>query len=195
MADRFPPFVRKILSTLTQAGFEAYVVGGAVRDLLMKKEVTDWDFTTNATPEQIQSLFQTTFYENEFGTVGIPYRDHIYEITTFRTERGYKDRRHPEHVSWGKTLDEDLQRRDFTINAMALDLKGDIFDPYQGQKDLHQKFIRAVGVPSERFQEDALRLMRAIRIATELAFTIEEKTFQAVKKNAHLINEIAKERV
>ena len=195
MADRFPPFVRKILSTLTQAGFEAYVVGGAVRDLLMDKEVKDWDFTTNATPEQIQSLFQTTFYENEFGTVGIPYRDHIYEITTFRTERGYKDRRHPEHVTWGKTLQEDLQRRDFTINAMAFDLKGDIVDPYQGQKDLHQKLIRAVGVPTERFQEDALRLMRAIRIATELAFTIEETTFQAIKENAHLINEIAKERV
>jgi tRNA nucleotidyltransferase/poly(A) polymerase len=163
----------------------------------------DWDFTTNATPEEILEIFPKGFYDNKFGTVGISHKSspYPYEITTFRREFGYSDKRHPDKVIWGKALDEDLKRRDFTINAMALqvtDLKSQaskIIDNFEGQKDLDKKLIRAVGDADQRFREDALRMMRAVRIAAELGFTIEEKTFKAIKKNAALINKIAKERV
>src|SRR3990167_2840772 len=113
-------FVEKILERFAKAGYEIYIVGGSVRDILTSRIVNDWDFTTNATPEEILKLFPEGFYDNKFGTVGLPYDAEIYEITTFRTEQGYTDRRHPDKVVWGKTLEEDLARRDFTINAMAL---------------------------------------------------------------------------
>jgi putative nucleotidyltransferase with HDIG domain len=190
-----PPFVTKILDKFEENGFEIYVVGGAIRDLLMAIEVDDWDFTTNATPEEILKIFPEAFYDNKYGTVGISDESspNPYEITTFRTESGYSDSRRPDKIEWGKTLEEDLKRRDFTINAMAL-AKDRIIDPFEGQKDLKAKLIRAVGDPHERFSEDALRLMRAIRIATELGFKIEEKTLYAIKQNATLINKIARER-
>lgn len=193
-----PDEVCEILKKLEKNGFEAYIVGGAIRDLLMGKSPNDWDFTTNATPPQILKTFgQNAFYDNKFGTVGIPSPSGLdpHEITTFRTESNYTDARRPTKVSWGKSLEEDLKRRDFTINAMAIDQNKKIIDPYQGQKDLDNKIIRAVGNPSERFSEDALRLMRAIRIASQLNFKIEPKTFEAIKTHANLITRIARERV
>ena len=199
-----PRKVLNIISKFEEKDFEIYIVGGAVRDVLMNKPTYDWDFTTNATPEEILKIFPEAYYDNVFGTVGIPPEaegERPYEITTFRTEYGYSDTRRPDKIKWGKSLEEDLKRRDFTINAMAFQrIKGKIssftlIDLYDGQKDLKAKFIRAVGDPNERFSEDALRMMRAVRIAAELGFAIEEKTFDAICTNAPLINKIAKERV
>ena len=200
MDIRLPKSVKEILERFGEAGYEIYVAGGAVRDILMGRIVNDWDFTTNATPEAILKVIPDGFYDNEFGTVGlsIDESDKPFQITTYRTERGYSDSRHPDEISWGKTLEEDLSRRDFTINAMALNIKDDainIVDLYKGKKDIDTKLIRTVGDPDARFSEDALRMMRGIRIAAELNFHIEEKTFEAIKKNASLINKIAKERV
>ena len=203
MKVQLPKFVLEIISRFEKKGFKIYIVGGAVRDLLTKRIVDDWDFTTNATPEEILEIFPKGFYDNKFGTVGISHKSspYPYEITTFRREFGYSDKRHPDKVIWGKTLDEDLKRRDFTINAMALQITNlksqasKTIDNFEGQKDLDKKLIRAVGDADQRFREDALRMMRAIRIAAELGFTIEEKTFEAIKKNAALVNKIAKERV
>lgn len=193
------------MDKFASAGYEIYVVGGAVRDILMNKNVTDWDFTTNAIPEEILNVAPDGFYDNKFGTVGLTVEEFEkpFEITTYRTEEGYSDARHPDKISWGKTLEEDLSRRDFTINSMALRLvplaqgKPDyeIMDLYNGQKDIENKLIRAVGDANQRFSEDALRMMRAVRIASELGFTIEGKTFEAIKKNSSLINKITKERV
>lgn len=193
-----PSSVKAILDKFDRANYEIYIVGGAVRDLLMGRNANDWDFTTNAKPEEILKVIPGGLYNNQFGTVFTdnpddPERPH--EITTYRTEEGYEDYRHPNKISWGKSLEEDLSRRDFTINAMALDKNFKVIDPYKGQEDIKSKLIRAVRDPHERFSEDALRMMRAIRIAAELGFEIEPKTFEAIKKNASLINKIAKERV
>ena len=196
-----PQKVVDIIETFEKAGFEIYVVGGAVRDILLGKIVDDWDFTTNAQPEEIQKLFPDSYYTNNYGTVGVPSNEegmNPYEITTFRTEHGYSDARRPDKVEWGKTLEEDLVRRDFTINALAIKKDASdyqIIDLFDGRVDLDKKVIRAVGDAHERFSEDALRLMRAIRIASELGFTIEKNTFDAIRANAVLINKIAKERV
>ncbi len=215
MKVNLPIFVKKILDKFLKAGYEIYIVGGAVRDILMKKEIHDWDFTTNAMPKIILGLFPNGFYDNLFGTVGIinpkdekkkkpDVKIPVYEITTFRKETGYSDARHPDKVSWGKTIEEDLIRRDFTINAMAFCplsknsaqiLAFKLIDYHHGQEDIKKKIIRAVGNPEKRFQEDALRMMRAIRIATQLGFSIEEKTFQAIKNNANLLNKISAERI
>lgn len=203
MKIQLPPFVLEIIEKFEKSGFEIYIVGGAVRDLLMGKVVEDWDFTTNATPEEILKVFPDAFYDNKYGTVGLSHESSLnpYEITTFRKEYGYSDTRRPDKVEWGKSLEEDLSRRDFTINAIALKKSKDkkdeyeVVDPFDGKKDLKNKLIRAVGDPDERFREDALRLIRAVRIASELGFLIEEKTFEAEKKNVALINKIAKERV
>lgn len=198
-----PKDANNILTILKKADFEGYVVGGCVRDLLAGRKTTDWDFTTNATPAQIQKLFPNSYYDNKFGTVGIPMEDQprlnrgqkvIYEITTFRSESGYSDHRHPDKISWGETLEEDLQRRDFTVNAMAYDGKK-ITDLFEGQKDLRNKTIRAVGKADDRFAEDALRMMRAIRFAAQLEFMINEDTFRAIIKNAALIQDISTERI
>jgi tRNA nucleotidyltransferase (CCA-adding enzyme) len=194
-----PEFVIYIIKKFQKEGFEIFVVGGAVRDLITGRPVTDWDFTTNATPEQILKIFPEGFYDNQFGTVGLSHPSSVkpYEITTFRKDIGYSDKRHPDKVIWGDNLKDDLARRDLTINAMALTLedKMRIVDPFDGQKDLEKKIIRAVGDPDERFKEDALRMMRAIRIATELGFTIDQLTFQAIKDNVDLIKQIANERI
>lgn len=191
-----PPQVLEILEKFEKAEFEIYIVGGVVRDVLLKRPLYDWDFTTNATPEEILKLYPEGFYDNKFGTVGIKNEDgRPYEITTFRTEGDYSDKRHPDKVSWGKSLEEDLLRRDFTINAMALNSKLEIIDLYKGQEDLKNKLIRAVGNPNDRFDEDALRMMRAVRIAATLGFTIEQATLQAIQANAGKIKQIAVERI
>ncbi len=202
MQFKLPDSVSDILDKFDKLNYEIYIVGGAVRDLIMGRIVNDWDFTTNATPEEILKIIPDGFYDNVFGTVGltVPDFEKPFEVTTYRTEQGYSDARHPDKISWGKTLEEDLARRDFTINSLALECqipngKCQIVDPFGGQKDIDLKVIKAVGDPNERFSEDALRMMRAVRIASELGFTIEEKTFEAIKKNAPLINKIAKERI
>ncbi|MFA5827920.1 MAG: HD domain-containing protein [Candidatus Shapirobacteria bacterium] len=202
-----PLKVKKIINKFLDNGAEIYIVGGAVRDLMLGREVKDWDFTTNLTPDEMSRLFpKNGFCNNVFGTFSVVGKDkEIFEVTTFRTERGYSDARHPDEIKWGKTLEEDLQRRDFTINAMAIQLnpskspfdKGDlkIIDMYGGQEDLKNRLVRAVGNPDERFAEDALRMMRAVRIASQIGFIIEESTFQSIQKNALLINKIAGERI
>lgn len=188
-----PKIVQNILDNFTKSGYQIYIVGGAVRDLLMHQAVHDWDFTTDATPEQILKLYPDGFNDNKFGTVGVKVDDEIFEITTMRKEGVYEDSRHPVAVSWTKNLEEDLARRDFTINAMALGK--DIIDPYDGQTDIKKGLIRCVGDPNKRFREDALRLIRAIRIASQLDFQIETETLQAISANASLIQNIAYERI
>ena len=205
MVKEIPQEIISIFQALSSAGFEVYLVGGSVRGLLMKRPVKDWDFATNATPEQIQSVFPTAFYENKFGTVGVPTEEYgTVEITTYRKEGKYIDKRRPESVTWGKTIEDDLSRRDFTINAIALRLviasearqsKAEVVDPYHGQDDIKAGIIRAVGDPSQRFQEDALRLLRAVRQTTQLKFTIEETTWKAVMENAKLITHVSGERI
>lgn len=174
--------------------YQIYVVGGAVRDLLLDRAIQNWDFTTNATPEQIQQLFPDSFYHNTYGTVTVMVDKTPFEVTPFRKEADYTDYRHPEHIEWAETVQEDLSRRDFTINALAYDGKT-IIDPHDGRLDIENKIIRTVGDPEKRFQEDALRLMRAIRLATELGFMIEDITREAIQKNAALIQKISAERV
>lgn len=190
-----PKEVQEILEKFSDASYEIYIVGGVVRDLLMTHPTNDWDFTTNATPDEILKILPNGFYDNKFGTVGLSVEnfEKPFQITTYRTEHGYSDFRRPDKVSWGKSLEEDLSRRDFTINAMALNDK--IIDPFEGQKDIKNKIIKAVGDPNERFTEDALRMMRAIRIASQLNFKIEGETFNAIKHNSKLIQNIAKERI
>ena len=207
------------MKKIEEAGFEAYIVGGCVRDLLCQKKPKDWDCATNAIPAQIVEIFPDSFYENEFGTVGVkvkpflearelnPLREHdVVEVTTYRIESAYSDRRRPDEVKFAKTLEEDLSRRDFTMNAIALKVKSqksevekgntcEIVDLFGGQADIKSKIIRAVGDASERFGEDALRIMRAIRFHAQLGFQIEAKTFQALQKNAALISHVANERI
>lgn len=198
MLKKVPGEIIKIYSKIQTSGFDIFFVGGCVRNLILKKVVKDWDFATNAEPEEIVKLFPDSFYDNKFGTVGIPIEKphkQVVEITTFRTEQGYKDFRHPTNVVWGKTIKKDLARRDFTINAIAMDLNGKFTDPFLGQKDLEEKLVRAVGNPNERFKEDALRLIRGIRFATQLDFKIEDKTWDEIKKDSELIDQISKERV
>ena len=198
------------LDNLHKQGFEAYIVGGCTRDFLRGKSPADWDITTNATPEETQKVFNDlkikTFYENDFGTVGVAFPQkkddfEVIEITTYRNEAVYTDSRHPDKVTWSKTIEEDLKRRDFTVNAIAMTIKNrselEIIDLFDGQKDLKNEIIRAVGTAKERFSEDALRMMRAVRLKTTLGagWTIEEKTKQAIKDNAPLLDKISKERI
>lgn len=271
MTIQIPNDVRAVLSALQKAGFKAYLVGGAVRDLLMHPEnkPTDWDFTTDATPEEVLALFSESFYENEFGTVAVS-RNHlreqfglpaeekelsnaentrqaenstqkvidlesagkihksllsqptplmdtgsvqradqpqitnhlqqkqIFEITTFRSDGVYKDFRRPEQVTWGKIIEDDLQRRDFTINAMAIqvsDMDHTLIDPHHGQADITAAMIRTVGDPASRFQEDALRMLRAIRLSVQLNFAIDEATWDAIIQHAGLIQHVSWERI
>ncbi|HXK32139.1 MAG: hypothetical protein A2Z68_00050 [Candidatus Nealsonbacteria bacterium RBG_13_38_11] len=202
-----PKEVKTIIEKLKKAGFQAYIVGGCLRDILRKAKPEDWDIATNAKPKEIQKLFLKSFYENKFLTVTVKTNSKIkelkeVEITTYRSEAKYSDKRHPDEVKFAKTIKEDLARRDFTVNAIALALKGkeyDIEDPFNGQKDLKARLIRAVGDPQKRFSEDALRMMRGVRFFTTLngsaKWQIEQKTAQAIKKNASLLQEISKERI
>ncbi len=198
---KIPEFVKNVMQTLLGNSFEAYIVGGSVRDLLLAKTPKDWDVTTNARPEQILKLFKDAKYENIFGTVIVPIKDdqgktkEIIEVTTYRSEQGYSDRRHPDQVVFEDKLEADLARRDFTINALAMDSKGNVTDLFGGQKDLTKKIIRTVGEPSDRFKEDALRMMRAVRLSCQLGFMIESKTERAITKLAGSIKFIAKERI
>ena len=240
MFDKIPKQIKEVLENLEKAGFEAYIVGGCVRDLLMEKMPKDWDVATNAKPEEIMKIFSDSFYENEFGTVGIKIKNEltkettdVIEVTTYRVESKYSDKRHPDEIKFAKTLKEDLSRRDFTINAMAFgrktqnaklktqiinnkicdqrfainDSRFTICDLFGGQEDLKKKIIRAVGEADERFDEDALRMMRAIRFAATLngnskletrnskQWEVEKNTLEAIKKNAKNLKFISQERI
>lgn len=228
---KIPIFIKEILQDLKAHGFEAYIVGGSVRDFLLHKSalglntVEDWDITTNAQPSEIQKIFPNSKYENKFGTVIVladtepgseKYEDMVspmepVEITTYRTEQKYSDRRHPDKVIFTNKLSDDLKRRDFTINAMAMDIepvkkkksklriqrkyKTKIIDLFCGQEDLKNKIVRAVGDPNERFNEDALRMIRAVRIAVVFNFEIERETKDSIQNNSLLIRHIAQERI
>lgn len=204
MKTTLPETILKILDKLEKNNFQAYLVGGCVRDLLLDKKPKDWDITTDALPEQIQNLFPSCFVLNpesrKFGTITVltqssyPSLRQI-EITTFRTEQKYSDKRHPDKVDFTDKINKDLARRDFTINALALDKNFNLIDLFQGQNDLSKKTIRSVRNPDQRFNEDALRMLRAIRLAIQLDFKIEEKTKQAIKKNHGWLRAIAKERI
>ncbi|MCK9378767.1 MAG: HD domain-containing protein [Candidatus Moranbacteria bacterium] len=226
MIKKIPSQVIEVLEKIQKAGFEAYIVGGCVRDLIMDKEPNDWDVTTSAKPEEVLEIFgeENSFYENDFGTVGIKIRNQesgienqeekkeIVEVTTYRIESKYSDKRRPDEVKFAKTLEEDLSRRDFTVNSIALKIKKtdaklqikgesmdgidhEIVDLFDGRKDIKNRIVRAVGDANERFDEDALRMMRAVRFHSQLGFDIEEKTLEAIKKNVSHIEYISTERV
>jgi len=220
MTYKIPKEALEALEKLETAGYEAYLVGGCVRDILLSREPNDWDITTNARPEEIQKVFEKTFYENDFGTVGIVTESEnpalkVIEITPYRMEAKYTDKRHPDIIRFADKLEEDLKRRDFTVNAIALnispaayvsDLKAKetgeideefvkIIDLWKGREDLEKKIIKTVGIPKERFEEDALRLMRAVRLAAELKFSIDKETQKAISEKARLLRMISKERI
>lgn len=197
-----PKEVSRVTEVLQNKGFQAYLVGGCVRDLVLGKKPKDWDVTTNAKPEEIQALFSKTFYENDYGTVGIVNEEttnetlRVVEVTPFRIEGKYSDGRRPDIVHWSDKLEDDLKRRDFTINAIAYDPhKGQLVDPHKGQIDVKDKIIRTVGEPMERFSEDYLRMLRAARLSTELGFTINPDTEKAIKDNAKNLSGVSRERV
>lgn len=220
MIRKIPQPVQDIIKTLNEAHFEAFVVGGCVRDLILEREPKDWDITTDATPEKIIELFPDSFYENDFGTVGVKvprfmtatdpaHENDIVEVTTYRIESEYTDKRRPKEVLFTKSLEVDLARRDFTINALAYGPRKtndwELVDPFGGVEDVEKKIIRTVGDPEERFGEDALRLMRAVRFYTELrdpkvikpthSWHIEEKTFSAIQKLSGNLAHISHERI
>ena len=215
-----PNYVLETLEKLKQAGFEAYIVGGCVRDFLMSREPQDWDITTVATPEQMLAVFPEGHYENNFGTILLPIKEadgktiEVLELTTFRSEQGYSDRRHPDEVKFETDVEKDLERRDFTINALALtpsapaplaetnkrylEIDGRsylLLDLFGGEKDIRKKVIRAVGEPELRFKEDALRMMRAVRFVAQLDFALEPKTQRSITKLAGSIKFVSQERI
>lgn len=213
---KIPDYIKNIIADLEAAGFEAYIVGGCVRDLLMDKEPNDWDVTTNARPEQVLQIFADSKYENNFGTVLIKVKndagetENVVEVTTYRSEQGYSDRRHPDEVHFEDNVEKDLERRDFTVNAMAARVESEkqnskiiiidsqnyeLVDLFGGEKDLKNKIIRAVGEPADRFKEDALRMIRAVRFFCQLGFAIEPKTERAITKMAGSIKFVANERI
>ena len=203
--NHIPREIIDTVQTIEKAGFQAYLVGGCVRDFFLGRTPKDWDITTNAKPEDIQGLFTKTVYENVYGTVAVineltedPTLKNV-EVTPYRLESAYTDRRHPDKVSFSDKIEDDLQRRDFTINALAVNLSGDavkdIIDIYAGIGDIKDKILKTVGKPDDRFTEDALRMMRAIRLSVELDFTIEKETLASIKKNSGLIKEISIERI
>ena len=197
---RIPQDVEKVVARLAQSGFEAYVVGGCVRDAIRGVDPQDWDVATSATPEEIQKIFKRSLYTNRFGTVVVHSGDHEVEVTTYRVEAEYSDHRRPDHVAFTVSLHEDLSRRDFTMNAMAWrpsegGQPGELIDPFGGQKDLAAGMLRAVGDPEERFREDALRMLRAIRFAVLLDMKIDDRTLLAIRRNAHLAATLSGERI
>ena len=245
--SKIPEYVTHVTEKLETAGFEAFIVGGCVRDLILGREPKDWDITTNAKPEEIIPLFEKTIYENKFGTVGVcipqntdiskgasqivtcetpikpsntaileqndvtcetetgvtqetfngpDIKYHILDVTPYRTEAKYSDNRHPDEVLFSDNLEDDLKRRDFTVNALAYNPhKGHLIDLYKGQEDIKDKVLRAVGNPNDRFQEDALRMLRAIRLGTQLNFAISYDTMEAIDRNSALIKNISFERI
>lgn len=193
-----PKDVLFILNKLNEEGFDAYIVGGCVRDKLLGIVPHDYDITTSAKPDEIKKVFKdfkTVLVGEEFGTVGIIIDKTIYEVTTFRIDGKYLNFRKPEKVTFSKNLNEDLKRRDFTINAMAMDFNGNLYDPFGGKDDLDEKIIRAVGSPTKRIREDAIRIMRAIRFAGRFDFYIEDELFDAISFESKLLKKISPERI
>jgi tRNA nucleotidyltransferase (CCA-adding enzyme) len=196
-----PAEVASVAKNLRSEGYHAYLVGGCVRDLLLGRAPKDWDVTTNAKPEDIQRIFPNSYYTNDFGTVGVKFETEdptlqIIEVTPYRTESGYSNKRHPDSVQFGESLEEDLARRDFTINAIALEESlGQIIDPFKGQEDIELRVLRTVGDPAQRFEEDGLRLMRAVRLVAELNFALDTDTASAIHKKASNLKHISKERI
>ncbi len=196
-----PAIIHSLADDLEKAGFTAYLIGGCVRDLLTKRQPNDWDLTTNATPEQIQTIFPDSFCNNDYGTVGVKTEDpdptlQVIEITPYRAEGTYSDARRPDSVVFGVSLEEDLARRDFTVNAIAIrvtDLQ--IIDPFNGLRDLREGRLRAVRDPGERFAEDALRMLRAVRLAAQLDFLIEPDTIAGICDQAAKLKQISRERI
>jgi len=191
--------VADLLETLWDGGQAAYVVGGSLRDALLGREPADWDLTTDARPERVLALFPDSLYENRYGTVVVRHGGAQYEITAFRRDAAYSDFRHPDAVEFGDSIEEDLARRDFTVNAMAWGAVPGAtpayVDPYGGAADLERRLLRAVGDPEERFREDALRMVRAARLAATLEFEIEAETLAAIGRGAELVSHISGERV
>ena len=199
---KYPEYVKNCIEMLEKSGYSAYAVGGAVRDSLRDKEPSDWDVTTSALPEETQRVFadfRTIPTGIKHGTVTVLFDDNgtfkPIEITTFRVDGEYRDSRHPENVSFSRNLCDDLSRRDFTVNAMAFNEKSGVIDAFGGKNDLENRIICAVGEPQKRFTEDALRILRAFRFAAQLDFEVEQKTLEATSVCAHLIKNIARERV
>lgn len=194
---RVPRGARAVLDRIHREGGQAYLVGGCVRDLLLGRDAKDFDIATDLVPDRIKALFGRVHEVGaSFGTLMVPFGDGLYEVTTFRTESDYRDGRHPDRVAYSTSLTEDLARRDFTINAMAFDPRADrLEDPFGGRADLERRRIRAVGEPAERFQEDALRSLRAVRFAAQLGFKIERRTLQALRAEAAGLGRISAERI
>ena len=198
LAAAIPPFVRYVLTTLEAAGFEAYCVGGCVRDSLLGQTPHDWDLCTSATPEQVLELFGETHCIPtglQHGTVTVKHGGELYEITTFRTEGAYSDGRHPDHVAFVPDVKEDLARRDFTINAMAYNAEEGLIDPFGGQNDLAVGIVRAVGEPQRRFEEDALRILRLYRFAARFGFAIDLATGAAARALGPHLDCVSAERI
>ena len=197
---KLPEEIITIIHTLDDKGFEAYAVGGCVRDLLLNKKPKDWDITTSARPEQIQEIFPENFYENTFGTVTVKTESEDetlkqIQITPYRIEGKYTDKRHPGEVEFVTSLNDDLSRRDFTINSLAIGKDSTVKDLYDGQKDIRNKIIRTVGKPEDRFSEDTLRILRAVRFATTLGFQIDVETTTSIRNNTGWLAGISKERI
>ncbi len=201
MRHAVPQAILDVHARLREAGFEAYLVGGCVRDLLIGRSPKDWDITTNARPEQIQPLFEETFYENDFGTVGVVTQSEdprlkVVEITPYRIEGKYTNARHPDDIIWAETVSDDLKRRDFTINAIAYDPATDtLVDEHGGAEDLKRKLLVSVGDPNDRFAEDALRMLRAVRLSAELDFTLNGEVASAIAAHADKLTQISRERI
>ena len=195
-AMKIPGNVERIIRTLNDHGYEAYAVGGCVRDTLLDRKPGDWDITTSARPQEVKELFRRTIDTGiQHGTVTVMMDRTGYEVTTYRIDGEYEDGRHPKQVEFTSSLIEDLKRRDFTINAMAYSHETGIVDEFGGVEDLSAKTIRCVGDPMERFTEDALRILRAIRFSAQLDFTIEEQTWNAIRVIAPNIAKVSKERI
>ncbi len=203
IGDVVPEPVVTILETLWSAGHGAYIVGGSLRDALLGRPAEDWDLATDALPEQTQELFPDAVYENRFGTVAVRRRRHEYQITTFRSDHDYADFRRPHRVEFGTSLEADLARRDFTVNAMAWGatpadgarLPAALVDPFGGRADVARRVLRAVGDPETRFKEDALRMVRAVRLAATLGFSVEPDTLAAIRDQAPLVAHLSGERI
>lgn len=196
MLIHLPEDVKAILHTLQEAGYEAYAVGGCIRDSLLGRRPDDWDITTSAKPQETKALFGKTIDTGiQHGTVTVMRHGRGYEVTTYRVDGEYEDGRHPKEVTFTASLKEDLKRRDFTVNAMAYNEKDGLVDLFGGRQDLEQKIIRCVGEANERFEEDALRIMRAVRFSAQLGFSIEERTKEAIRGHAERLRQVSAERI
>ena len=196
MLIHLPEDVKAILHTLQEAGYEAYAVGGCIRDSLLGRRPDDWDITTSAKPQETKALFGKTIDTGiQHGTVTVIRHGRGYEVTTYRVDGEYEDGRHPKEVTFTASLKEDLRRRDFTVNAMAYNEEDGLVDLFGGRQDLEQKIIRCVGEANERFEEDALRIMRAVRFSAQLGFSIEERTKEAIRGHAERLRQVSAERI